>query len=143
MKTASTILLGLLALAADEPEKTSFTVLAGFTYQEGMTLPGEVTKLDEKVVKISGFMRREFPGGGPVEQFLLINDACGCEGTPMMNEIVFCALPPGETTDIKVGLVSCTGKLYVGEVEEDGVVVMLYTMDVDKLESTTGVIGKP
>ena len=135
MKATTLALLTLLPLAQQDPEKTSFTVLAGFDYTEGMTLPSEVTVLDEKVVTISGFMRREFPGGGPVNQFLLINDACGCEGTPMMNEIVFCALPENVTTDIKVGVVKVTGKLYIGEVEEDGVVVMLYTMDADKVES--------
>ena len=125
------LLLGLLALSGDDPIKTSFAVLAGFTWTEGGKLPKEVTDLDEKVVTISGFMQREVPGSGPVEQFLLINDACGCNGTPKMNEIVFCTLPAGVTMEIKPGVVYVTGKLYVGEEKEDGVVVMIYQMDAD------------
>ena len=127
------LLLGLLALAGD-PVKTSFSVLAGFTYQEGMQLPKEVTDLDEKVVSISGCMQREVPGSSPVEQFLLVNDACGCNGTPKLNEVVFCTLPAGTTTDIKPGIVTVTGKLFVGEVKEDGVVVMVYQLDADTVK---------
>ena len=33
--------------------------------------------------------------------------------------------------DIKPGVVKVTGKLYVGEEKEDGVVIMLYQMDAD------------
>ncbi|MCA8975523.1 MAG: DUF3299 domain-containing protein [Planctomycetes bacterium] len=124
----------LAALAVQDPIKTSFSELAGFTYKEGMKLPAEVTKLDEKVVTIQGFMKREFPGSGPVNQFLLVNDAGGCNGTPMLHEIVFCMLPDGVKKDIKPGVVKVTGKLYVGEEKEDGVVIMLYQMDADTVQ---------
>ena len=117
-----------------DPVPTSFTQLAGFDYTEGMTLPDEVTRLDEKKVTVQGFMKREIPGVGPVNQFLLINDACGCNGTPMMNEIIFCMLPDGVTMDVKPGVVKITGKLYVGEEKEDGVVIMLYQMDADTVQ---------
>ena len=125
------LLLGLLALPSDDPVKTSFAVLAGFDYHEGMTLPKEVTDLDEKIVTISGFMQREVPGSGPVDTFMLVNDACGCNGTPKMHEIVFCTLPAGVTMEVKASIVHATGKFYVGEEKEDGVVVMLYQMDAD------------
>lgn len=125
------LLLAVLCLPGDDPHKTSFAVLAGFTFTEGMKLPKEVTDLDEKIVTLSGFMQREVPGSGAVNQFLLINDACGCNGTPKLNEIVFCTLPAGVTMDCKPGVVHVTGKLYVGEEKEDGVVVMLYQLDAD------------
>jgi hypothetical protein len=130
--------LTLLMLSAlvGEPEPVGFAVLAGFDYSEGMTLPKEVTKLDEKEVEIRGFMKREIPGSGPVNAFMLINDACGCNGTPMMNEIVFCMLPDGVTEDVHEGVVTVTGKLYVGEEKEDGVVIMIYQMDADKVTAT-------
>ncbi len=128
------LLLGLAALPDQDPTKTSFAVLAGFDYTEGMTMPKEVTDLDEKVVTISGFMQREVPGSSPVNQFMLINDACGCNGTPKLNEIVFCTLPDGVTMDILPGVVTVTGKLYVGEEKEDGVVVMIYQMDADTVK---------
>jgi hypothetical protein len=129
-----TTCLLLAALAVEEPIKTSFSELAGFDYEEGMKLPDEVQALDDKVVICQGFMKRELPGSGPVSQFLLVNDSCGCSGTPMLHEIVFCTLPDGVTMDIKAGVVKVTGKLYVGEEKEDGVVVMLYQMDVDSVK---------
>jgi hypothetical protein len=128
------LLPALLLLAADDPLKVGFAKLAGFDYQDGMTLPKEVTALDEKVVEIRGFMQRESPGSDPVNTFLLINDACGCNGTPKLNEIVFCTLPDGVTTDIKPGVVTVTGKLYVGEEKEDGVVIMIYQLDADTVK---------
>lgn len=130
----SLAILGLLALTADEPIAVGFAKLAGFDFQDGMTLPKEVTDLDEKVVAIRGFMQREEPGGGAVNSFMLINDACGCNGTPKLNEVVFCTLPDGVTMDIKPGVVTVTGKLYVGEVKEEGVVLMIYQMDADTVK---------
>jgi hypothetical protein len=128
------LLPALLLLAADDPLKVGFAKLAGFDYQEGMKLPKEVTELDEKLVEIRGFMQRESPGSEPVNSFLLINDACGCNGTPKLNEIVFCTLPDGVTTDIKPGVVTVTGKLYVGEEKEDDVVIMIYQLDADTVK---------
>ncbi|MFY9345365.1 MAG: DUF3299 domain-containing protein [Planctomycetota bacterium] len=134
----SSVLLLLLAAVpggpGGDPKKIGFDTLAGFDWKEGVTLPKEVTGLDETEVTIRGFMRREVPGSNPVNQFMLVNDACGCNGTPKMNEIVFCTLPDGVTMDIKPGVVTVTGKLYVGEEKEDGVVVMLYQMDADTVK---------
>jgi hypothetical protein len=127
------LLLPLLLLLGDEPKKTSFAVLGGYVWTEGMTLPKDVRALDNQQVDISGFMVREVPGSGPVSTFLLINDACGCNGTPKMNEIVYCALPEGTTMDVKPGIVHVVGKLYVGEQKEDGAVVALYSMDADSV----------
>ena len=123
----------LLCLAG-EPVPVGFPKLSGFEYQEGMTLPQEVTDIDEQTVSVRGFMQREVPGSGPVNQFLLINDSCGCMGTPKLNEIVFCTLSDGVTTDIKPGIVTITGKFFVGEEKEDGVVIMLYQMDADTVQ---------
>ena len=128
------LLLGLLACLGNDPISVGFGKLAGFDYTEGMTLPTEVKDLDEKVVTVRGFMRREVPGSGPLNAFLLVNDACGCTGTPKMNEIVFCTLPDGVTTDEKTGMCTVTGKLYVGEAKEEGVVVALYQMDADSVK---------
>lgn len=132
LRTAA--LTTLLLLAAGDPTPVGFAVLAGFDWQEGMELPKEVTALDNKQVTIRGFMQREVPGSGPVNQFLLINDACGCNGTPKLNEIVFCTLPEGVTMDIKPGVVAVTGTFYVGETKEDDVVIMLYQMDADLVQ---------
>jgi hypothetical protein len=79
-------------------------------------------------------MRREVPGSGPLNAFLLVNDACGCTGTPKMNEIVFCSMPEGTTTEIKNGVVQVTGTLYVGEQKEEDEVIAIYVMDVDSIQ---------
>jgi hypothetical protein len=123
----------LAASALEEPEKVGFGTLAGFDWKEGMELPKEVVKFHEKKVSISGYMRREDDGSGETEYFMLINDACGCQGTPKMNEIVFCTMPEDEPTEILPGIVTVTGKLWVGEEKQDGAVVALYVLDVEKI----------
>ena len=126
----------LLTVATSDPEPVGFDVLAGFDYVEGMQLPKEVTAFDEQEVKVRGFMRREFPGDGPVNSFMLINDNCGCTGTPKMNEIIFCMLPEGETEDLHEGVVTVRGTLFVGEEKEEDVVIMIYQMDADEVTTT-------
>lgn len=134
MKTLLASLMGLcLFVPSTRAERVSFSVLASFDYVEGMKLPQEVMAYDEQKVTVSGFMQRETPGSGPVEFFLIVNDACGCNGTPRLNEIVFCAMPEGVKTDVKAGVVEATGKLYVGEQKQDGYVVALYVMDVESI----------
>jgi hypothetical protein len=123
-----------LCLLPQDPIRTSFAVLSGFEWTAGMKLPDEVTKLDSQKVQLGGFMMRETPGSGPVAQFLLINDACGCTGTPKMNEIVFCSMPEGTTTEIKNGVTLVTGTLYVGEQKEEDEVIAIYVMDVDSIQ---------
>ena len=104
---ARDLLLFLAALVpvTDDPQEVDFAALSDFEYVEGMTLPEHVTRLDQKTVRISGFMAREEPGDGPVEFFLLINDACGCQGMPKLNEVLFCAMPDGQTTWQKLHVV--------------------------------------
>ena len=124
----------LLALGGAEPEEVGFDTLAAFDYEEGMELPKEVSTYDGKRVKINGFMQREDGGDGPTEYFMLISESCGCEGTPLLNEVVFCSMPAGEGVEIEVGTVTVTGTLWIGEEIEDGVVLSLYSMDAESIE---------
>jgi len=117
-----------------DPEEVTFGILAGFDYEEGMELPGDVSGYNGKQVSISGFMATEDGSEGDVEYFIIINDACGCEGTPKMNEMVFCVMPSGETTRLKDGRVTVTGKFHVSEEKEEGVVVSLYGLEVDSVK---------
>lgn len=137
MKTAVPILLVLALLPAGDnvqPPKVGFDVLAGFDYKEGVKIPDEVTKHHKKKVRVGGFMKTEDGSEGEVEYFIIVNDACGCEGTPKLNEMVFCAMPEGQTVKIKAGIAEVVGTLYVEEEKEDGVVVSLYTMDVESVK---------
>jgi hypothetical protein len=124
----------LLPLCADDPIKVNFPTLSSFEYEEGMELPAEVTRLDLQRVEVSGFMAREDGGTGPTDMFMLIDEACGCEGLPKMNEVIFCALPEGEEIDVQPGLIKVTGTLYVGEEIEDGVVISLYYLEVESVD---------
>ena len=127
-------LLPLLVLPMPDPVKASFEELSGFEYSPGKALPAKVLAFDGKSVSISGFMQREVPGSGPVNEFLLVNSACNCNGTPKLNEIVFCTLPDGVTMDVLPGFVHVIGTMYVGEQKEDGEVVALYVMDADEVK---------
>ena len=128
-------LLALLVVpGGEDPVVTSFTTLAGFEFKPGMTLPSEVTVLHEKQVKIQGFMRPENDGDTEVQFFLLINDSCGCQGTPKLNEIVYCAMPEETNTKVLPGVIKITGKLFVGEEKEGEDVVGIYYLDVEKIE---------
>lgn len=135
MKLALALLSTMLFVPAsiDEPTKVDFATLSDFDFKAGQPLPASVTKYNEKKIEITGFMRREQEGSGEVEFFMLINGACDCDGIPKLNEIIFCAMPEGETTRIHSTAVKVTGTLYVGEEQEDGEVVAIYAMDVDKL----------
>ena len=123
----------LLCQEPDGSPRVGFDVLAGFDYEKGKDLPATVTRFHKKRVSVGGFMEREFPGSGPVEFFLIINDACGCTGSPKLNEVVFCATPKGKTTHLRPGLVTVTGTLYVKEQVEMGEVIAVYAMDVDTI----------
>lgn len=127
-------LCALFAPLVGEPVEVDFAALSDFVFTPGMTLPAHVTKLDKQTVRISGFMMREDGGDGPTEYFMLVNDACGCQGTPKLNEILFCAMPQGQTATLRPGTVHVVGTLYVGEVEEDGATIALYCVDVDQIE---------
>lgn len=139
MSAAPKILAAALALlplssSHGDPEEIDFASLSDFDYVEGMTLPSHVTQHNRKTIKVSGFMAREDSGSGPTEYFMLINDACGCNGTPFLNEVVFCAMPAGEPTEMKPGTVTVTGQFFVGEERDNGVVLSLYRMDVTDIE---------
>lgn len=139
MKTAILTILALLLLPSasvysSDPQELTFGILAGFDYKEGMTLPKEVSNYNRKQVRVSGFMATEDGSEGDVEYFIIINDACGCEGTPNMNEMVFCAMPEGKTTKLRDGRVMVTGTFYVSEEKEEGVVISLYGLEVDSVK---------
>ena len=133
MVLARTLLLAALAvLPGNDPVELGFGILAGFDYEEGMELPEEVTKYDGKRVKVNGFMRREDGDDGPTEYFMLISDACGCDGMPMLNEVIFCEI--ADAVEIAANTVTVTGTLYVGEEIDDGIVVSIYTLDAESVE---------
>ncbi len=113
--------------------EVDFSVLAGFQYKEGMTLPAEIRKLDGKLVRLVGFLRNEEQQDA-CHEFWLVNQNCDCQGGPKMNEWVFCTMAAGKTVDLgdEPGVV--TGRFEVGEQKEDDFVVSLYRLEVQKVD---------
>lgn len=137
MKTAilSALTTLLLAAPSGDPIPVNYPELSNFEYEEGMELPEFVTKYHEKKITISGFMKTEDGSiEGDVDYFILVNDACGCEGTPKLNEMIFCSMPEGQTTRLKPGNATVTGTLYVEEEIVDEIVVSLYSMSVESVK---------
>ena len=62
----------------------------------------------------------------------------GWEAVALAKELaergVICTMPDGETTKMKPNVATVVGKLFVGELKEDDVVIALYTMEVEKVE---------
>ncbi|MEO0479895.1 MAG: DUF3299 domain-containing protein [Planctomycetota bacterium] len=118
-----------------DPTEVDFATLSGFDFKQGMDLPSEITAYNGTEIKVSGFMATEDGSPGPVSEFLLINDACGCEGTPKINEVIFCYMADGSQVEIDPGVVSVTGTLDVGEEVDYGVVLSLYRMEVTQIDT--------
>lgn len=125
-------LLALLFCTSD-PVSVDFADLSDFDFEEGMTLPAEVRKLDGKTIRIIGFMRSEEDEVDDLEAFIIVNQNCDCEGAVRMNEQIYCILPEGETVSITDEPVKVEGVFEVGEEKEDGYVLSIYRIVVTKL----------
>ncbi len=127
------LLASFRSVGGEKATDVDFSVLAGFTYKEGMTLPAEIRKLDGKLVRVVGFLRNE-EQQTECEEFWLVNQNCDCQGGPKMNEWIFCTMPEGETVDLgdEPGVV--LGRLHVGEEKEGEFVVSLYRLEVQKVD---------
>ena len=129
------LLLPFLALlfCSGDPVSVDFADLSDFDYTEGMTLPKQVTKLNGKTVRIMGFMRSDGDEVEDLEEFILVNQNCDCEGEVKMNEQIVCILPEGETVTLGDEPVKVEGVLEVGEEKEEDYVLSIYRIYVTKL----------
>lgn len=125
-------LLALLFFSGD-PVSVDFADLSDFDYTEGMDLPKKVTKLAGKTIRIMGFMRSDGDEVDDLEEFILVNQNCDCEGEVMMNEQIVCILPEGETISLGDEPIKVEGVLEVGEEKEEDYVISIYRILVSKL----------
>ena len=130
MKWLTTLLL-LLPLAGNDTVEVDLWKITGIEYEIGGELPDWISDLDGQQVKISGFMYNSGPVRD-IEEFLLITDSCGCGGQLKVHHFVQVTLPEG--IDYQSKMIGLTGKMSVGEVEEDGYVVNLYRLSVEKVD---------
>ena len=124
----------LLMLAGptwSEPEEVEILTLTSIDYKEGEELPDEVKDLDGKHIKIEGFFDNDTSEGSTT--FLLVNDGCGCEGSPKIHHFIEVTLESG-TTGYRPDRVTVVGTLSVGEVKEDGYVVSLYRLSAESVK---------
>lgn len=99
-------------------------------------VPSHFRALDGKKVLLVGEMYSDFNAGNGVEQFQLVYSIANCcfGGPPKVQERVFANAPKGERVPIFGGLTSVYGTLHVRPIVENGKVVSLFDLDVEKIE---------
>ncbi len=131
-----TFLLGILfvatplavAVGAFDAEDVEIEVLTGIEYRRGRALPSEVTELNGKEVRIEGYMALGTIEGATVFEF--VPEECEC-GRSKVQHFIEVTLLNGVVT-YEPGRIKLTGKLDIGEKEEDGFVVSLYRLEVEQ-----------
>ena len=117
-------------------EKAEWSVLGGFEYKEGMTLPEPVRRLDGKRVGIAGYMMSlgEFED---IHEFLLVESQWSCcfGEPPDVHQVVVVTIPDGEDgIELLTTPVLVLGTLDVGEEKEDGWVTSVYRIRAEIVE---------
>ncbi len=111
-------------------KEIDFNLLTNFEYEEGKPLPKKIQALDGKDIKIRGYMHPDTSEG--TDQFLLVNDDCGCEGN-QVHHFIDVTLTSG-TVSYRPRSIVLEGTLSVGEEKEDGFVVSVYRLEVDSVD---------
>jgi hypothetical protein len=100
-------------------------------------IPDWVRKLDGSKIAVAGFMVPFDVEDNGVLSFSIVKSILVCcfGQTPRVNENVMCQMPEGKPAKFLINIpLRVSGTLHVAEVKEDGYVVSLYSMDVDKVE---------
>jgi hypothetical protein len=102
-----------------------------------MKIPEWIRNLDGSKVAVSGFMVPYDVEDRSVLSFALVKSILICcyGQAPKVNETVLCQMPPGQKTAFLINVpIKVSGKISVGEVKEDGYVVSLYRLSVERIE---------
>lgn len=132
--------LGAASQPAGKPAKRqyiklTFEVLKRWTYVEGKSaIPGYIKAFDGQDVEMIGYMMplNELEH---VKEFLLVPNLWGCcyGEPPAVNHIVTAKMPAGQTTECSSDPVQIKGRFHVAETKQDGYLVSLYVLTVDKI----------
>lgn len=123
--------LGSLAAPLLPAEDVDLMRLANVKYKQGRALPADITALDGKQIRIEGYMSQDTAEG--VTTFLLTYDACSCSGQKVQHFVEVTLTE--ELVKFTPGKVTVTGKLSVGEVEDEfGIVTSIYRLEAEKYE---------
>jgi uncharacterized protein len=116
--------------------RLSFDTLKSWTYIEGKTpIPDFIKKLDGQHIEMIGFMM-PLSEVKNITQFLLVPSLWGCcyGQPPAVNHIVVVKMPPGQTTKFYNDVIRVRGTFNAGETKQDGYLVSLYVLTVDKID---------
>jgi hypothetical protein len=131
-----TFLLGTLfvatplaaAIGAFDAKEIDIEILTGIDYRRGGALPDEVNKLNGEEILLEGYMALGTIEGATV--FELVPEECEC-GRSKVQHFIEVTLLNGIVT-YEPGRIKLTGKLDIGEKEEDGFIVSLYRLEVEQ-----------
>ncbi len=99
-------------------------------------VPAVYRKLDGAKVVFDGQMYVDYTSAPRVERFQLVYSIANCcfNGPPRVQERVFAHAKPGELVTVCGGLARVYGTLHIRAQKENGRVVSVFDMDVDKAE---------
>lgn len=103
-------------------------------------IPGSVRALNQKLISLKGYMLPLKVEGGLVTEMLMMKDQSMCcfGGVPKINEWVSVKMSGKGVKAVMDQPVTLFGKLYVGEVRENGYLVGIYRMDGERLGEQDG-----
>lgn len=130
--------LGALVSAArsvklpDGVKEAPWSLLGGFTYEEGMKLPKNVTDLQGAKVGLVGYMMT-LEEVEDIHEFLLVESLWSCcfGKPPEVHQVVVVTIPDKKGVDMTPAPLLLTGVLDVGERVEDGFVTSVYRLKAE------------
>ncbi|KAA3611648.1 MAG: DUF3299 domain-containing protein [Planctomycetota bacterium] len=121
----------LHAGTATDPVPIDIDFLGSWTFERKENpFPPQVVALQDKVVRIRGFMLPDL-GFEKIRTFHLVRSLWGCcfGAAPRINEILRIELPPALAMDYSYTTLEITGPLLVQYQEEDGLIDDLYILN--------------
>ena len=115
--------------------KLTFDLLKHWTYVEGKTpIPAFIKVFDGHNVEMVGYMM-PLNDVDHIKEFVLVPSLWGCcyGQPPAVNHIVAVKMREGQTTKFFSNPVKIKGRFNVGETKNDGYLVSLYVLTVDKI----------
>lgn len=103
-------------------------------------IPQAVRDFDQQRIALKGFMLPLKVEGGKVTELLIMRDQSMCcyGAVPKINEWVSVKMVGGGVKPVMDQAITLYGKLFVGEMRENGYLVGIYRMDGERVEGPSG-----
>ncbi|MBM3846123.1 MAG: DUF3299 domain-containing protein [Verrucomicrobia bacterium] len=137
-----TLIVGFDKLSAFNFEVSDDILQAGTTNAADVAkltaeqIPKDIKDYDQKRISLKGFMLPLKVEGGKVTELLLMRDQSMCcyGAVPKINEWVSVKMVGGGVKPLMDQAVTLQGKLFVGEMRENGYLIGIYRMDGETLD---------